>query len=314
VLRDSVNEQVPQNPSPHPDRRARPQGEGEKIDELHCPLCGYSLYGLPEPRCPECGYQFTWDGLRAKMRRREAWFFEHAGTYRSFWQTRMRSLRPRKFWRNLKPAWNIDTQRLHFYMLASIVLTLGLFLAYYFVLPAAFDAYQNVKQFGSVAATVWASPSNAEIPSEFFHILLLTFGIGGLLVFCFTHPFWLILSWSTYQRAIRPQQLLRATTYIVDPLPWMMLAGLAWMTIVLCEGWWRDFPNLSFFLGSPSALSEHALLLTGIGFAFIAYRVGVASGKYLHLPHAFSVGLTYFVIISLTWLMVVLYVAELARF
>lgn len=25
----------------------------------HCTVCGYSLYGLPEPRCPECGTRIT---------------------------------------------------------------------------------------------------------------------------------------------------------------------------------------------------------------------------------------------------------------
>ena len=31
----------------------------ESLKGGKCPVCGYSLYGLPEPRCPECGERFT---------------------------------------------------------------------------------------------------------------------------------------------------------------------------------------------------------------------------------------------------------------
>ncbi|MDX9975467.1 MAG: hypothetical protein RBU21_20950 [FCB group bacterium] len=33
-------------------------------EELRCPYCDYSVYGLPAPRCPECGQTFTWDQAR----------------------------------------------------------------------------------------------------------------------------------------------------------------------------------------------------------------------------------------------------------
>jgi len=33
--------------------------EQRKRRRGHCPECGYSLRGLPEPRCPECGRPFT---------------------------------------------------------------------------------------------------------------------------------------------------------------------------------------------------------------------------------------------------------------
>lgn len=317
MLRDSVNEQVPQNPSPHPDRRARPQGEGEKIDELHCPLCGYSLYGLPEPRCPECGYQFTWDGLRAEMRRREAWFFEHAGTNRSFWLTRWRSLRPRKFWGDLKPAWTIKTDRLHFYLLTTFGLTIGVLLVFYLLLPIGMDVVRALMlgwRAGGVSAIFSFSPSGVDvIPPEFFRLALATLGLSTLIMACLTHPFWLILSWSTVQRAIRPQQLLRATAYILDPLPWLMGTGLAWMTLALCAEWWRYFFGLARSVNPDDALAKHALLLTLLGIVVVGYRIAVASRKYLHLPHAAGIGLAYVVIVGLTWMIVALYLVEMAR-
>jgi DNA-directed RNA polymerase subunit RPC12/RpoP len=37
--------------------------------DVACPLCGYDLRALTEPRCPECGYAFTWPDLVDPARR-----------------------------------------------------------------------------------------------------------------------------------------------------------------------------------------------------------------------------------------------------
>jgi len=286
-------------------------------DALHCPLCGYSLHGLPDPRCPECGYAFTWAGLRAEMRRRESWFFEHAGTNRSFWQTRWRSLRPRKFWGELKPAWSIETDRLHFYLITTFGLTIGIFIGFYLLLPVSVLTIRNIilvwQGRGSVAILATPSVFNEVLPPEFFRLAFASLGLSLMAMACLTHPFWLILSWSTVQRAIRPRQLLRATAYILDPLPWMMTGGIAWLTVVASAGWWQDFLGLSFFLGQHDALAEHALLLTALGIVIVGYRIAVASRKYLHLPHAAGIGLAYVLIVGLTWMIAALYLAEMAR-
>ncbi len=39
------------------DEAVRPYTDDITTDE-RCRVCGYILYGLPEPRCPECGTQF----------------------------------------------------------------------------------------------------------------------------------------------------------------------------------------------------------------------------------------------------------------
>jgi len=36
-------------------------------DALTCPVCGYNLTGLSEPRCPECGTKFTLSDLFARQ-------------------------------------------------------------------------------------------------------------------------------------------------------------------------------------------------------------------------------------------------------
>src|SRR5207249_584070 len=38
--------------------------------DLFCPLCGYNLRGLEQPRCPECGYAFAWRQLLVETRNR----------------------------------------------------------------------------------------------------------------------------------------------------------------------------------------------------------------------------------------------------
>ena len=46
-------------------------------DEIHCPMCGYNLRGLAQPRCPECGHEFLWRDLLDPTRRRHPYLFEH---------------------------------------------------------------------------------------------------------------------------------------------------------------------------------------------------------------------------------------------
>ena len=35
--------------------------------ELACPMCGYDLRGLIEPRCPECGYAYNGRSGRSNL-------------------------------------------------------------------------------------------------------------------------------------------------------------------------------------------------------------------------------------------------------
>ena len=100
--------------------------------DLHCPLCGYSLRGLVDPRCPECGFAFAWAELREAARNKHPYLFEHGAGHnlRTFWLTFWRDCRPRRFWRELSPAHPIRLRRLIVYWLVS---NLGLLL----LVPAA---------------------------------------------------------------------------------------------------------------------------------------------------------------------------------
>jgi hypothetical protein len=74
--------------------------------DVHCPLCGYNLRGLVEPRCPECGYRFVWADISDPARRLHRSLFEHHPERNawSFAWTLIGGLRPRRFWTSLHPA------------------------------------------------------------------------------------------------------------------------------------------------------------------------------------------------------------------
>jgi hypothetical protein len=71
---------------------------------LTCPLCGYDLRGLAEPRCPECGCRFDWDALRRRRSSEQRLLFERARRHdlvEAFWFTQWQAFRPRHLWHQL---------------------------------------------------------------------------------------------------------------------------------------------------------------------------------------------------------------------
>ena len=89
--------------------------------ELACPLCGYSLRGLTEPRCPECGFAFTWGELLDAKRDRQPWLFEHGRGWavQRFLGTSVRTVWPRSFWRQVTPATPVRPRRVVLYWAAA---------------------------------------------------------------------------------------------------------------------------------------------------------------------------------------------------
>jgi hypothetical protein len=86
---------------------------------LACPLCGYSLFGLINPRCPECGYTFDWEKLLDARRRHHPYLFEHGRRQNiaSFFKTLWFGQQQRKFWTELNPAMPVHWFRLVAYWL-----------------------------------------------------------------------------------------------------------------------------------------------------------------------------------------------------
>ena len=109
---------------------AAPDWAALRVD-LTCPLCGYSLRGLTEPRCPECGFAFSWAELLDERRDRHPWLVEHARPgrrARAFVATYWRSAFPRRFWRSVTPANPVRLGRLLAYWAVANAVLAGVLL------------------------------------------------------------------------------------------------------------------------------------------------------------------------------------------
>ena len=93
-------------------------------EDLRCPLCDYNLRGLVEPRCPECGHAFDWAELRFRRDHVHRYVFEHhprrAGY--AFVRTLVGSLRPARFWSELRPTHHTRRGRIVGYAIVVDVL------------------------------------------------------------------------------------------------------------------------------------------------------------------------------------------------
>src|SRR5437762_8218870 len=100
-------------------------------ESLHCPLCGYDLRGLGDPRCPECGSRFTWAELRDPARKLHPYLFEHhpERNVSSFVQTLLGGLLPWKFWSTLLPIQPSRPKRLILYAVICAAALLPVFAA-----------------------------------------------------------------------------------------------------------------------------------------------------------------------------------------
>ncbi len=89
----------------------------DAMNDLACPICSYSLRGLAEPRCPECGYRFDWDALRAAIKAKHPYLYEHGRgpAIMRMVRTFVHGLRPGKFWATLSAATEIRLRRLALY-------------------------------------------------------------------------------------------------------------------------------------------------------------------------------------------------------
>ncbi len=101
--------------------------------DVGCPLCGYNLRGLAEPRCPECGYRFVWAELLAPPPGVPFLFeFQPGRNVASFAATQAAGWRPRRLWRTVRPEMAVRPVRLFAYWLLSaslVVVAAGLVVA-----------------------------------------------------------------------------------------------------------------------------------------------------------------------------------------
>jgi hypothetical protein len=110
-----------------------PAPDWESSPDVCCPLCGYNLRGLSEPRCPECGYRAaTWRALIDETAWRHPYLFEHHPRRHllSFFKTLVMSWLPSRFWKQLAPEHRPKRGWLLCYWILVILLMAAVFGGY----------------------------------------------------------------------------------------------------------------------------------------------------------------------------------------
>ncbi|MCZ6837298.1 MAG: hypothetical protein O7G85_16100, partial [Planctomycetota bacterium] len=112
------------------------------LDSIICPRCGYDLHGMVDSwreqcpisgNCAECGLPFDWGELLNRqlnmpgwcvespfVRTRRAWLW---ASFRTLWM----SLRPWRFWRELKMTHDMKLRRIVWYPLLLLILLYPIF-------------------------------------------------------------------------------------------------------------------------------------------------------------------------------------------
>ena len=290
-------------------------------DELQCPLCGYDLRGLTDPRCPECGYAFTWEEMRDPARRLHPYLFEHhpERNVSSFLQTLIGGLRPRRFWTQLTPQKLSAPRRLLLYWLGGLV----------FVLPAYALAYAGVAReyhrsnvtMRAIMTRQYAKPADAAkfladtkmtlpqylqryqplFPSARFFAVMAFDSLPNFILFSTLFAaFWpwatmLVMRmtlWITLRRArLRVIHLLRCAIHCGDVVVWYWLAlaaASAWLFVRShLVGPTFTPTGMGMSLGHRTAMIAAFALLAALVVAL--YRLTIALRKYLRLPNAIAV-------------------------
>jgi hypothetical protein len=289
-------------------------------EELCCPICGYSLRGLVEPRCPECGYQFEWDALRVAAKSVHPYLYEHGrgvAIGRAV-KTFFHGLRPEKFWGTLSAAHQIRPRRLMTYwMMTAMVIVLGMVLLPYG--GAAVSQAQRASQIRWQMSTMLASPKYAGDVKQ----IVKRFGSTQAFLDAYaplpqSRRFWLTLPMRIQWRGVG-RGYGESLVYMVYAAgfavlwPWVTLALLGifvqsrsrakirWAQLMRCVVYCADvivFSGVLIAVLNASQLMLEArfqgvipgaLLLVVFVSIFAGYRLFVALSRYLRMPHAGAV-------------------------
>jgi hypothetical protein len=297
----------------------------DRIDEeIACPLCGYNLRGLVEPRCPECGFRFEWPEIIDPARRLHKYLFEHHPERRlwSFRKTLVGGLLPRRFWRSLHPSQPSYPRRLVLYgcIVAGIYLSgLGGLLPVYAVAlgweritwgrrvrpleaarlnnprtPQQRDFAKSVTtDYGSIQAYL-----DEHYPTRVTTVLInRAFGeawhpwahFGSLLVLL-AWP-WVVLAGlmvfriSMRRVRIRPVHVVRCVLYCYDGVAWVGVLLLVCAVVLLVMG----IELGGSWVGSPVESMDPVTLVLMLAVLVVSvYRLGIAYRLYMRFDHPFS--------------------------
>ena len=290
----------------------------------HCPLCGYDLRGLAEPRCPECGYRFAWADLTDPARRRHPFLFEHHPE-RSAWsfaRTLLGGLRPARFWSSIHPAQRSRVGRMALYCVGCNLV----FLLAYAAHAGLWIAQSRAAERASLAnwAAVHYPPGSDERDAAArrhgsFDAFLQavardtrqSWADGGwwatrLTAACVAWPWVALLTllalfrFSMRRARVRPVHVTRCVVYSCDATLWVGVVvalavgvkALAWRRLLPWQ--WRYPGNLvpvapvpadHVFNYQPDVVTD-ALFWSGCLFVILmSFRLAVAFRRYLRFDH-----------------------------
>ena len=196
--------------------------------DVQCPMCGYNLRGLIEPRCPECGFTFLWVELMDPARWVHAYVFEHHPHRNvwSFFKTLIGGLWPGRFWDSLTPSQPSRPPRLGVY--CAITIVLGFCGTIAEVVASAVDAHAYVAGGRGTLGTWWRAVrfGTSNGPQ-----------IGTLAVLALALPTWSLLTYWTMMifgtsmriAKVNPIHVTRCIIYCQDLCVWsgLFIAGAA---------------------------------------------------------------------------------------
>jgi hypothetical protein len=241
--------------------------------EIACPLCGYNLRGLLEPRCPECGYTFDWEPL-IHPPPAHRFLFEHHPEHnvRSFFHTWLMGLRPGRFWRDVQPTDVPRPGRLIVHWIAATSLVL--------LLPLA-----------AIANIVFVRVSYIDLSPEFWWAVLQRCITSADIWIAEVIFFWPIMTYGglrifrqSFARArLKPEHALRCALYSTDASFWVALV------LVIMVGPLRQLVpwEWRYIFGYGGYGVTAALVLS----AYTSYRMRCACRYYLRMDHALGMAL-----------------------
>jgi rubredoxin len=265
-----------------------------RIDrDIACPLCGYNLRGLVEPRCPECGYVFEWGPL-LNPPPSHPYLFEHRRGMRAFACTLVATLAPNRFWALLQPTHEPRPARLAAYWVQATALML---------IPAAcLTVFYVWALTGFVAPPYWPELITGmnwvdamDRAIRHSHLLaaavIAVWPVGtGLLL--------LSLFQSSLGRArIRAVHVWRCAVYTGDAALWLAVAAA-----VLNDA----IPRPAGYLVTRKWVT--AICVAVVLACFTGARLGIACDRYLRLDHPRAVAAATQVILLLITLILAVYV------
>lgn len=243
---------------------------GTMAHDVNCPMCGYNLRMLVEPRCPECGYPFKWNELLDAVQNTHPYAFEHHRTIKSFSRTFIEmAIRPRRFWSLLRAGHAIKRRLLWVYAGANMLLTLiGCIVATFGTWCLAFLLYSGRLPSPDVVVRL----GGRLFFSEAMEMLLLS----ALLWPALTWAALQVFLWTMIRMNIQPAHVTRCVGYVSPTFTWSaplaIVIGLVWTFVMTTR------------LPDATAIG----MAIPISWTLATYRLGIAYRKYMRFPHAWA--------------------------